>query len=106
MGLATAEATLERSQPSAFWENCCAWLNARSSEVGLPGTQPYAPARLKILEGEVLQIIQVADRKQALVDLLGDLTMAAGANLQPAKIRMTDRAGHGAGIPTRGNRGN
>jgi predicted transcriptional regulator len=46
---------------------------------------------LEILEGEVVKVIQVADGKQALVDLLGDLLMAAGANLKLAKIRMTYR---------------
>jgi hypothetical protein len=44
---------------------------------------------LKILEGKVVKIIKVADGKQALVDLLGNLTLAAGTNLKLAKIRMT-----------------
>ena len=37
----------------------------------------------------MLQVIKVADGKQALVDLLGNLAAAAGADLQLAKIRMT-----------------
>jgi len=38
----------------------------------------------------MLQVIKVADGKQALVDLLRNLSLAAGTDLQLAKIRMTD----------------
>jgi hypothetical protein len=44
---------------------------------------------LKILKGEMLQVIKVADGKQALVDLLSNLSLAAGTDLQLTKIRMT-----------------
>jgi len=43
---------------------------------------------LEILKGKVLQVVQVTDSKQFLMDLLGHLPLAAGADLQPTEIRM------------------
>ncbi len=39
----------------------------------------------------MLEIVQVADGIQLLMDLLGDLAGAAGANLETAKVGVTDR---------------
>lgn len=50
----------------------------------------FSPARFEGLEGEVAELIQVAEGVQALADLFADLGPTAGADLQAAKARVTD----------------
>ena len=46
------------------------------------------PLCLKIFKSQVAQSIQIAHGKQAGVDLLTHFRLSAGANLQPAKLRV------------------
>ena len=52
--------------------------------------QADPPTWLEILESHVVELIEVAQREQALVHLLADTPLAAGANLQPAEVRVVD----------------
>jgi hypothetical protein len=58
--------------------------------IGLQRPQADPAARLEILKGQVAQLVQVAEGKQAAVYLLADLGTAADAGLDLAEVRMPE----------------
>lgn len=49
------------------------------------------PARFEIIEGQVTQVVQIGHGKQALPDLLAHLSLAADADVQATKLRVSNR---------------
>ena len=58
--------------------------------VSLEFAQTDVPTWLEVVEGQMAQLVQVAERIQTVVDLLANLSLAAGTGLDLAEIRVSD----------------
>jgi hypothetical protein len=90
MGFTTAEITFQEEPALYRFSELVRLIIGQFDRISLVFTDPNAPPRLEIVESQMAQLIQIAERIQTPVHLLADLSLAAGTGLELTKVRMPD----------------
>ncbi len=89
--LAAAVAPLDEQPAFAVLGECASLVVGALDGFLLLGAQPHAAAGIEALKGQVPELVELAHAEEAAAHAFLDLTLAAGAYLQAAEFRVSER---------------